>query len=118
MGLWTFKTNTDVKRDPDFGNVVSHVSNKIYKVVVHPKNDITFEWIFFLILPEDCSEEEMILMAQQACETFLVDGDYYTVCSLTAEDIEEYTNAIPVLLYYTYAPHEFTWIVPPTELKH
>lgn len=116
MGIWSFRTNVDSEIDADWGTK-TQTSNCIYKVIVEPKGGR--EWNFFLILPSDGdSVEESILLAQQGCEQLLNMGDKYTVAELSQQDIEDFTNAIPVLMYSPYSKGEFIWMTPPGPIKN
>lgn len=115
MGMWLYRINVDPSRDPDWGDKAQY-SNSILKVVVGPKKDK--EWTFYLIIPADDDMNEMTMMAQTACENFLNKGDQYVVAELNQDDIEEFNNAIPILIYQPYTRGEFLWVVPPTYMKN
>jgi hypothetical protein len=115
MGIWIYRTNADKEIDPDWGTK-SQISNCIYKVIVEPKKGR--DWIFFLILPSDGYDQDDAILCQQGCENFLGTGDKYTVAELGVKDIEEFTNAIPVLCYSPFAPGEFIWMTPPDPIKN
>lgn len=116
MGIWVYKTNTDSDIDPDWGTKAA-LSNCIYKVVVEPK--VGGDWQFYLILPSDGdSEEELFILCQQACENFLGRGDHYAVSELGQKDIEEFNNAIPILMYSPLSKGEFVWMTPPGSIKN
>lgn len=113
--MWFYRTNADAEIDPDWGSK-GQVSNCIYKVIVEPK--VGRDWIFFLILPSDGDGHDDIILAQQGCENFLDHGDRYTVAELCQKDIEEFTNAIPVLMYSPSSKGEFLWMTPPSLIKN
>jgi len=113
---WSYAINTDVKKDPSWGtDVVQNPS--VFVVRYWLKKQRKKEHAFFLFLPPDLEHfEQLRLMEQMSC-AFFENGDEYEVREVAQEDIENFSDSFPILVYDKNAKNKFYWLTPPTMLK-
>lgn len=114
-----FRTNTEVRYDPDWGKVVPDCS-VCYRITVKPRKGR--KWYFIILIPKNfiLTDEELIedddrllKFVVSLCKDILHDKDRFQIFEFTMNDLEEFNTGVPVLSLDAENPPEFHWLKPP-----